>query len=485
MSICRSKWPIIVRYSLGILGYVKWENSNNLRRCLPCLLRHKGLRKLYKLYEIVNPAENGVKNDLRTACSICRDLNKTWRDGSSKKDDGRQSIGSEEIPLIDRCQYEPKSNQVNIDIEGSTSYRDKRKRSQLVQWIVSLTWLVIIASLMLGTWSVYIVSTWGRGNSTVHLLSGSAYVLSLVVVTLMRIVSIVYETSPPTRNWWVYALTKGNVLTRLNVLDLSRNTGFGYLSLAFALVCTLVDLSYQTYTLSEYPDSTADINVFIQYCLDLLAFIIGYFMFAAFCYEIHLLKCSLRSDMKLCLSFVKRNIENGLDVCRQRILATYCDFLKLHSLVSSWLVFQFSISVFKLSCHIYWNYQYFVVHTKVTPAILLNILGWCKCILFLLLPIFAVGGFSILYLLNDFKLDFKRMQRRKDGENWHKVTKILKTLDATDTGIYVTVVFSLLSVFLALNLGRQYGVYWVESVTQNETIHNEIIALKNATFFSY
>ncbi|XP_070545193.1 uncharacterized protein [Ptychodera flava] len=482
MPIYRSKWPIIVRYSLSILGYVKYENSNNLRRCLPCLLRHMGLRKLHKLYEIADMAENEADNDSRTPCSICRDLNKIWRDGRPKKDDGRQYTGSEEIPLIDRCQSEPNSNQMNIDMEGSTSYRDKGRRSQLVQWITSLTWLVIIASLMLSAWTVCVVSNWGKGKSTLHLFSASTYVLPLVVVTLMRIVSIVYETSPPTRNWWVYALTKGNVLTRLNVLDLSRNTGFGYLSLACALICTFFELWYQSYLISKCPDSTSD-NV--KQGIDLFAFIISYFMFAAFCYEIHLLKCSLRSDMKLCLLFVKRNIENGLDLCRQRILASYSEFLKLHSLVSSWLVFQFSISVFKVSCHIHWNYDYFVSHTNVTPAILRNILVWCECIIFLLLPIFAVGGFSILYLWNDFKLDCKRMQRKKDGENWHKVVKLLKILNASDTGLYVTVFFSLLSAFVGLNFGRQYGVYWNARFTNTETIHNEIIAAKNTTFDCY
>ncbi|XP_070545194.1 uncharacterized protein [Ptychodera flava] len=481
MSICRSKWPIIVRYSLGILGYIKCENSNNPRRCLPCLLRHKGLRKLHKLYEMADMAENEANNDSRTPCSICTDLNKRWRDGRPKTDDRRRSTGSEEIPLIDRCQYEANSNQMNIDMEGSASHRDKTKWSPLVQWFISLTWLVIIASLMLSAWTVCVVTNWGKGEETVYLLSTSTGVLSLVVVTLMRIVSIVYETSPPTRNWWVYALTKGNVLTRLNVLDLSRNTGFGYLSLAFALVCTFFDLSYQSYLISNCPYSTTH-NVIIMFCLDCLAFIVAYLMFAAFCYEIHLLKCSLRSDMKLCLSFVKRNIKNGLDLCRQRILGTYSEFLKLHSLVSSWLVFQFSISVFKLSCHIYWNYQYFAVHTKVIPAILLNILVWCKCTIFLLLPIFAVGGFSILYLWNDFKLDCKRMQRRKDGENWHKVVKLLKTLNATDTGLYVSLFFSLLGAFVGLNLGRQYGVYWMDPVRNNEATHNAIVTMKNTSF---
>ncbi|XP_070545197.1 uncharacterized protein [Ptychodera flava] len=463
MSISRKKWPIIVRYSLGILGYVKRKNSNNFRRCLPCLLKHKGLENLHKMYEVKNVTVNEATNDYWTSCSICGDLNDPWRDRGSKEDDLRKSTFSEKTPLIHPCQYQRLANRVNIHMKGSTSCGNKSKWFSPMQWSLSLTWLVIITCLILGDWSVRLISSWGKRDHTLHLLSATTYVIPLVAVASMRILSMVYEMVPPTKNWWVYALTKGNVVTRLNMLDLSRHTGFGYLSVAFALLCACFELSNQFYLFSNCPDLIAD-NVLVKYFVDLVAFIIGNFMFAAFCYEVHLLKRCLQSDMKLCLSFVKRNIENGLDLCRQRILTTYSEFLKLHSLVSSWLVFQFSISVFKLSCHIYWNYNVFVVHTNEIPAILINIVIWCESTMFLLLPTFAVGGFSISYLLDDFKLDCKRMQRKKDGENWHGVARLLKTLNVTESGIYLTVFLSILSVFSALHLGSQYAEYWRENI---------------------
>ncbi|XP_070545195.1 uncharacterized protein [Ptychodera flava] len=479
MSISTRKWPIIVRYSLGILGYVKRKNSNNLRRCFPCLLKHKGLENLHELFDIGHTAEREATNDSSTSCSICRSLNDTWQERRSEIDKQRRSTTSEATPLNTQYQTDRRSNQINIQGAGCTPHRNGGKRSALLQWIVPLTWPLIIISLMLSDWAERVVSNWGKRDLTLHLLSASTYVLPLVVVTSIRMVSMIYEWAPPTKNWWVYALTKGNVLTRLNVLDLSRYTAFGYLSVAFALVCVCCELLYQVHLLSKCPDSVS-YRTSIKYYIDLVAFTVGDFMFAAFCFEVHLLKRCLQSDINLCLLFVKRNVENGLDLCRQRILATYSEFLKLQSLVSSWLVFQFSISVFKLSCHIYWNYTVFAVHTHVIPAILINIVIWCETMMFLLLPIFAVGGFSIFYLWNDFKLDCKRMQRRKDGENWHKVTKLLKTLNATESGIYLTAFFSILSVFSALHLSSQYGDYW--RVFNTTTIHHTTSTSGNTTF---
>ncbi|XP_070545191.1 uncharacterized protein [Ptychodera flava] len=458
MSTSRRKWPIVIRYSLGILGYVKRKNSNNFRRCLPCLLKHKGLENLHELFEIDEEkvAENEGAGDSKKSCPICADLNKTWQDNRPIAVDQFQSTGLQETQSINQSQHDRQVNQVNIQIEGNSSSGNKKKWSPFVQWLISLAFVVIITGLMLSDWAARVVINWGKRDLTLHLLSASTYVLPLVVVTTIRIISMIYEWAPPTNDRSVYALTKGNVLTRLNMCDLSRCTAFGYLSVAFALVCASREVSYQSYRFSHYPENFAN-NDYI----DFVAFIIGDFMFAAFCYEINLLKHCLQSDINLCLLFVKRNIKNGLDLCRQRILATYSEFLKLHNLVSSWLVFQFSISVFKLSCHIYWNYNAFATYAHVTPANLINIIIWCESTMFLLLPIFAVGGFSISYLWNDFKLDCKRMQRRKDGENWHRVVKLLKTLNATESGILLTAFFSILSVFLALKLDKQYGDYWI------------------------
>ncbi|XP_070545198.1 uncharacterized protein [Ptychodera flava] len=498
MSISKKKWPFIVRVNLGILGYIKFRDRNNFRRCFPCLLKHRGFGILHELFSIAegDTAENEGTGDLTASCSICTDLNKTWQDGRSKEDDiDRRELTisgetkstqtdpspfSERTPLINGCKFDKQANRVNIQVSDNTAHctsnGNENKKSPLVPWILFFTWLVIITGLMFSDWVVRIVSNWGKRDLTLHLLSASTYVLPLVVVTSIRMVSMIYEWAPPTKNWWVYALTKGNVLTRLNVLDLSRYTAFGYLSVSFFLVCACFELTYHFYRFSKCHD------LHVKDYTDLAAFLIGEFMFAAFCYEIHLLKRCLQSDMKLCLSFVKRNIENGLDLCRQRILATYSEFLKLHSLVSSWLVFQFSISVFKLSCHIYWNYNVFAVNTDVIPAILINVVIWCESMMFLLLPTFAVGGFSISYLWNDFKLDCKRLQRKKEGENWHRVVRLLKTLNVTESGIYLTAFFSILSVFSALHLGSQYAEYWRDNIVNVTAAHPSFSFSENRTF---
>ncbi|XP_077999161.1 uncharacterized protein LOC144452037 [Glandiceps talaboti] len=460
------RWPAIITFSLGVLGYFRLR-KDVYARCLPCLFKLKEDSEMQDLFYLESDTTKETTSVVQgdRLCSVCEDLNTNVTARKSSKELSRgptSSETSEDVPLLndnhEQIQYR------SIEIVNSGGKVGGNSRCRLLN-ALSLLWLLLVICLIVYDWFSRLWLSWGNKTHLLHLLSYSTYLLPLIVVAMMRVISMFYESTPSTQHGWVYTLTTEHVLTRLKILDMSKVRRFGYLCISFAVTCVGFQLSYDIY---EIVMRCSTIDVFTM--ISLVGCFFGEFMFVSLCYVIYLLKRCIRANFTSCLYFLKQNIEN-VDSCRQRIMEAYSDFLRLHNLISLWLVFQFSLSIFKASCQIYWNYWVFSQNRAVLSALLINIMIWLEIAMFLILPPLAVGGFDIVYLWEDFKLNVTRVRREKQDDKWYPIVKLVKTLKPLHVSLFMTVFFSVLGIFSALHLSGQYAEYWHEdSVCSNYTV---------------
>ncbi|XP_070544380.1 uncharacterized protein [Ptychodera flava] len=464
-----NRLSVVITFCLGILGYFRGCRGDRRRRCLPCWLKSHGSEELRKLFEYETCADNSgdVDEDGKERCLICDDLNNVTGSDTrgSNRDQDYISVPAETDMLLGG------SGRKNGNLQYRTAILDRSSEEPTSKWcsrlatVLSFLWLLMVTILIVNDWLSRIVHNWGRTEYVLHMLSYSTYLLPLIVVALLRIIAIFYESRPPTEHWWAYSLTSDHVLTRLNILGRGEAVYFGYLCVLFPSVCVGFQIAYDTYEIVIKCNTAINSKLFVGF----VGSFIGEFMFACFCYLIFLLRRCVKANLQACLFFLKKHIEK-VDLCRQRILEGYADFLRLQNLISFWLVFQFSLAIFKVSCQIYWNYFVFDSNRNNISAVLINVMIWLEILMFLTLPPLAVGGFDILSVWDDFKLDVKRLCRQRNAENWYLIVKMIKELRVLQSSMYMTVFFSVLGIFSALQLSDQYAEYWHEdSVCANIT----------------
>ncbi|XP_077868897.1 uncharacterized protein LOC144359837 [Saccoglossus kowalevskii] len=461
----QEKWPCIVTFTLAALGYFRCNHGTTRRKCLPCLLKSRGGDRMESLFANEDGRDgetnNGPNINDAKSCKLCDGLNMQWRHKTAPTNPEISVQGDyeETTELNTLVENSDDIEFRSLYIQDLPSARSVTKKKSLIRYYLTpalcLLWLCGVTATIVDDWSYRLVISWGKAERILHLMSYSTYLLVLVVPIISRIISMFFESRLP-GNWWVYVLTDYHVLTRLRLIDLSRVKKFGLLCILFPLTCVGFQAGYNIY---EIVNKCTAID--IRKCIAFTACFAGEVMFASFCYIIHLLKRSLEADLNSTLLFLKTNIEN-VQSCRRRILETFADFLRLESLISTWLVFQFSVAIFKVSCQIYWNYWVFSENSTFLPAVLINVMIWLECFMFLLLPPLAVGGFSIDYLWKEFKLLSKMMYREEYFTQWDAIIKCLNQLKSTENSMYLTMFFSVLGVFSAIQLADQYADYWHE-----------------------
>ncbi|XP_070545175.1 uncharacterized protein [Ptychodera flava] len=223
----------------------------------------------------------------------------------------------------------------------------------------------------------------------------------------------------------------------------------------------------------------------------------GVMVFAHFWYVMYLLRLAVQLDFNsLCISLtstmlttrqqddqvpedVKRQeheIQDGdqdPNVIRRRIMERFFDFTRLNNLITHLLSVTMSVTIFKFSCHLYWNFHVFHTYTESfrIPALLINLTVWDSILMFLIIPVVSIGSIDISYVWDDFLnyLDYELVcdkrwivdfvEKKKSGSNSAEVAIIALT------GISIFVAFSFPV--------EQYGKYW----------RDDSICLYNSTFY--
>ncbi|XP_070545174.1 uncharacterized protein [Ptychodera flava] len=213
----------------------------------------------------------------------------------------------------------------------------------------------------------------------------------------------------------------------------------------------------------------------------------GVLVFTEFWYVIYLLRLAVQLEFKsICVTLtsemptgrqnydrvpgdVKRReheIQDGSsqdsDVFRRRIMESFLDFTRLNNLITHLLTITMSATIFKCSCHLYWNFHVFNTYTETfrIPALLINLTVWDSILMFLIIPLVSVGSINISYVWDDFLnyLDYEL----GCGKRWI-VEFVEKKKSGSNSVEIAMIALTAISIFVAFSFPvEQYGKYWTE-----------------------
>ncbi|XP_070544675.1 uncharacterized protein [Ptychodera flava] len=213
----------------------------------------------------------------------------------------------------------------------------------------------------------------------------------------------------------------------------------------------------------------------------------GVLVFTEFWYVIYLLRLAVQLEFKsICVTLTStmptgsqhydqipaglRGEENaikdgdpGRDVIRRRIMESFLDFTRLNNLITHFLTVTMSVTIFKCSCHLYWNFRVFHYYTETfrIPALLINLTVWDSILMFLIIPVVSVGSINITYVWDEFLncLDYEL----GCGKRWIVKFVEKKKCGSNSSAEMAMVALTGISIFVAFSFPvEQYGKYWFE-----------------------
>ncbi|XP_070539968.1 uncharacterized protein [Ptychodera flava] len=334
------------------------------------------------------------------------------------------------------------------------------------QRLCCVIWLAFLATLFTVCLSNKIYQRWGNEHYTLYILSYSCFMGPVAAIAMYRLVAF-FTSCPPDGIRAIYVLTKSHVLGLLKRSEVINSTLAGYLYHLLALICLFLNTSFELYHIfTDCP--SLDIWGLFYFITEAFAF----FTFASYWYVILLMRRAIEVDMKTASLFLQEARNNNA-LCRQRIMENFVDFSRLNSFVSGWIVLQVNVNAFKLSCHLFWNYAIYSKQSHLASATLINLLISVEILTYFILPFFAVGWFNIEYVWKDFMARVEYLQ--SENEYW-PCFKMIKHLQPTVSNVTVTVLFSVLTVFLSLQFTTQYAKYWEE-----DSVCHTVSAIYNIT----
>ncbi|XP_070545134.1 uncharacterized protein [Ptychodera flava] len=412
-------YPAILRFNLMLLGYC--DLFNYYRKCFRC-----------------------HENDSSTENPFDDTLHEPEEPGSESENTG----GTD------------KDCHVCISLHKGAFVKPGRMREMSRKGYLTLFWMIVVELLLVTSIISNIIRRWGRQEAVLYMLSYTLYLLPPTVVTTVLLVAVFLPLPTAGENGALYALPRDHVLSQLPYLSkrMRLASKYAYIFTTFGVFWGLAIFSFNLVSvfLAEECES---IDYLI--CFHVVSEVIGMFYFIIFCYLIFVLRNCLEINMVTTLAFLKSNIR-GIDGCRARIMETHTDFLRLHTFSSRWIVFQMVVAVFHCYCHVHWNYKIFLWENANFKAIFVNFSVWVEIILFSLLPLIAVNGFDIMEVWDKFAYNIQRIRKSSDEESWAVLQKTIRHITPEKTSIIMTVVFSTLSLFFALQLSGQYAEYWNE-----------------------
>ncbi|XP_070545534.1 uncharacterized protein [Ptychodera flava] len=362
------QWPLVVRLSLSLLGYV----VHSPRR--KCVDHSTPSHVSYATTDHnVDPEVSHETDELVVQQNTNLDVEETVG-----------SYGAVSVKNCRVCQH----------LNDQSYFRDDQLPARR-QIVAASVWLIVLTALFCATLLRVMFKYFGENSYTLFTLSFLSQYGTLAVIVLVRLVAH-FISFRPTATRAVYALSSENVFGLLARMDLTKHKRKGYFFLLFALVDIAICVAYETYPVfMKCMRHTADLDPW-----SIIAFIsevVGSTVFCSVCYIMFLLRKAIETDLRNLIPFFKKN-ERNIAATRKRLYESYLEFTRLNQLGSIWIVFQMSLVTFKFSCHIYWNYAFFTSKSYVVRASLINYLFWLQVFMYFALPLFALGGLNIQYV---------------------------------------------------------------------------------------
>ncbi|KAJ8037283.1 hypothetical protein HOLleu_18063 [Holothuria leucospilota] len=304
----------------------------------------------------------------------------------------------------------------------------------------------------------YFSVKWGKSDQTLHLLkniSFYAFAISYPLISLCsKLRSVLVENVPFLA--WASTLNARYLIKRAQYLGLPEKGLPGKLFLFLCSVLPLLVTFYRAFIylyISECPFTSQETFRIVRdvYFLETLG---------CFVYIIYLIRISFQHQFSLLLSYIKEE-EGHLDKCRGALFNVTTDFSCFKQFCSNYLLCTIPMAVLAISSSVAWQYTVNSTCSSASNERVLDVENnicryvWLVFLLYLAVLTFAIGGLSTEHIWDNFYDDVLQLQSESHCEFWDSFVHQLSLLYKTKDNLTVTLFFSVLSCFTALQLGDQ------------------------------
>lgn len=197
-----------------------------------------------------------------------------------------------------------------------------------------------------------------------------------------------------------------------------------------------------------------------------------------FQYLLYLTRCSFQRQLHVVLEFIETHQDNT-DACRRVLGSVMKDFAVFKKFVDMYMVLMIPTSIWSITTTVVWLYYLSFEKTAAKDSKYywwfqreLVLLISSENIYHLTLNLWAFGGVNVGYIWNHFYLSLNVAARNSCSKRsfWRKIMRHLKNINLTNYGINFTVILSVLSCFVALELGdKQWTLFVVSEPSCNGT----------------
>ena len=207
-----------------------------------------------------------------------------------------------------------------------------------------------------------------------------------------------------------------------------------------------------------------------------VAAVFGFGLYACFCFIIY----------KLCWSHLREFIaianevhEEDLtaDVANDKIRRAFCTFRGFRNVVGTWTTFSIAVGTLGVFTQSSWNYGVHKSKEHPTPdetmiELMFGVMMWSEKLMFLVQPLFVIGGINADYLWRKFKrLITESFLENDQSEKLNKILVHMKRIDTSFKWIKPTVALTLVNLYLGMHLEEQELNYWIGPACYvNETV---------------
>ncbi|PIK42243.1 hypothetical protein BSL78_20898 [Apostichopus japonicus] len=167
------------------------------------------------------------------------------------------------------------------------------------------------------------------------------------------------------------------------------------------------------------------------------------------------------------VKFIEKN-QGDLDNCRYILGSAFLDFNCFRKLIAIYMNLFIPVLTWAITTHVTW--QYFV-NEKSSKGHMsdkskqyetcINILIWLEIILFLVVPIWSIGGLDTTYIWTRLRLRVLTIPRRASNVFWRKLSRHMDIINEHYDRINFTMIFSIIGFFMALEFGNKQTTTFV------------------------
>nr|XP_054763210.1 uncharacterized protein LOC129269741 [Lytechinus pictus] len=337
--------------------------------------------------------------------------------------------------------------------------------------LMGMAFLIFSCCMMFYDLEAYFHSYWGVKEYTLHFVTYVTFVGQLMVLPY----------------WFLFTRIKYGIISKshLRVSTTSRNFIAHRIKVIRRGRSDSITLSWFPFCcILAWPVITGCFRVLYDYEFRLCKIssihgevshwnsLLGFVTYGCFCYILYLQRKSFEIEAHQVFRYALEQAPyQNVDAVLSRIRQFNLQYKFIRKHVRRWMAFTILVSTFGLTSCIAWNYLVFNEKKKNNDPDLLwsiyfmNALVSSQKITFVVVPVFALGGFNLDHIWRRFKENIAHSREYKYKKFWKAVTKYVKDINHVSFSGDVTssIISSGIGLYLGLNLTKSQDIsFWVD-----------------------